>query len=101
VHGVISYYHHFRQKPAGKVVVQICRAEACQAVGADAFAQEAVKALGCDFHETTKDGAITLEPVYCLGHCACGPSAMINDDVHARMTIERLKSLVERARSQA
>jgi formate dehydrogenase subunit gamma len=101
VHGVISYYHHFRQKPAGKVVVQICRAEACQAVGGDAFAQEAVKALGCDFHETTKDGAVTLEPVYCLGHCACGPSAMINDDVHARMTIERLKTLVERARSQA
>jgi formate dehydrogenase subunit gamma len=101
VHGVISYYHHFRQKPAGKVVVQICRAEACQAVGADTFAQEAVKALGCDFHETTKDGAVTLEPVYCLGQCACGPSAMINDDVHARMTIARLKSLVERARSQA
>ena len=101
VHGVISYYHHFRQKPAGKVVVQICRAEACQAVGADAFAQEAVKALGCDFHETSKDGAITLEPVYCLGQCACGPSAMINDDVHARMTIDRLKALVERARSQA
>jgi formate dehydrogenase subunit gamma len=101
VHGVISYYHHFRQKPAGKVVVQICRAEACQAVGADAFAQEAVKALGCDFHETSKDGAITLEPVYCLGQCACGPSAMINDDVHARMTIDRLKTLVERARSQA
>jgi formate dehydrogenase subunit gamma len=100
VHGVISYYHHFRQTPAGKVVVQICRAEACQAVGADAFAQEAVKALGCDFHETTKDGAVTLEPVYCLGQCACGPSAMINDDVHARMTIERLKTLVERARSQ-
>ena len=101
VHGVISYYHHFRQKPAGKVVVQICRAEACQAVGGDAFAQEAVKVLGCDFHETTKDGSVTLEPVYCLGQCACGPSAMINDDVYARMTIERLKTLVERARSQA
>ena len=99
VHGVISYYHHFRQNPAGKVVVQICRAEACQAVGADALAQDAVKALGCDFHETTRDGAVTLEPVYCLGHCACGPSAMINDDVHARMTIDRLKSLVDRARS--
>ena len=101
VHGVISYYHHFRQKPAGKVVVQICRAEACQAVGADAFAQEAVKVLGCDFHETTKDGAVTLEPVYCLGQCACGPSAMINDDLHARMTTERLVKLVERARSNA
>ena len=101
VHGVVSYYHHFRQQPAGKVVVQICRAEACQAVGADAFANEAVKALGCDFHESTKDGAITLEPVYCLGQCACGPSVMINDDVHLRMTVERLKLLVDRARSQA
>lgn len=101
VHGVVSYYHHFRQQPAGKVVVQICRAEACQAVGADAFANEAVKLLGCDFHESTKDGAITLEPVYCLGQCACGPSVMINDDVHLRMTVERLKLLVDRARSQA
>lgn len=101
VHGVVSYYHHFRQQPAGKVVVQICRAEACQAVGADEFAQDAVKVLGCDFHESTKDGAITLEPVYCLGQCACGPSIMINDDIHLRMTAERLKLLVDRARSQA
>ena len=101
VHGVVSYYHHFRQKPAGKVVVQICRAEACQAVGADAFADDAVKALGCDFHESTQDGAVTLEPVYCLGQCACGPSVMINDDIHLRMTTERLKLLVDKARSQA
>lgn len=101
VHGVVSYYHHFRQQPAGKVVVQICRAEACQAVGADEFAQDAVKVLGCDFHESTKDGAITLEPVYCLGQCACGPSIMINDDIHLRITAERLKLLVDRARSQA
>ncbi len=101
VHGVVSYYHHFRQKPAGKVVVQICRAEACQAVGADAFAHDAVKALGCDFHESTQDGAVTLEPVYCLGQCACGPSVMINDDIHLRMTVERLKLLVDKARSQA
>jgi formate dehydrogenase subunit gamma len=101
VHGVVSYYHHFRQKPAGKVVVQICRAEACQAVGADAFADDAVKALGCDFHESTQDGAVTLEPVYCLGQCACGPSVMINDDIHLRMTVERLKLLVDKARSQA
>lgn len=100
VHGVISYYHHFRDKPAGKVVVQICRAEACQAVGGDAFAADAVKALGCEFHQTSSDGAVTLEPVYCLGHCACGPSVMINDDVHARMNAQRLKQLVDRARSR-
>ncbi len=101
VHGVVSYYHHFRQKPAGKVVVQICRAEACQAVGADEFAQEAVKLLGCDFHESSQNGAVTLEPVYCLGQCACGPSIMINDDIHLRMTTERLMLLVDKARSQA
>ena len=100
VHGVISYYHHFRTEPAGKVVVQICRAEACQAVGSDAFAAQAVEALGCDFHQTTSDGSVTLEPVYCLGQCACGPSVMINDDVHARMNVERLKQLVDRARSK-
>ncbi len=100
VHGVISYYHHFRDQPAGKVVVQICRAEACQAVGGEAFAAEAVKVLGCDFHQTTNDGSLTLEPVYCLGQCACGPSVMINEDVHARMNVERLKQLVDRARSK-
>ncbi len=99
VYGVISYYHHFRDQPAGKVVVQICRAEACQAVGGDAFAAEAVKALGCDFHQTTDDGSLTLEPVYCLGQCACGPSVMINDDVYARMTVERLTTLTDKARS--
>lgn len=101
VHGVITYYSHFRQQPAGQVVVQLCRAEACQAVGAEALAQQTVKALACDFHETSKDGSVTLEPVYCLGHCACGPSVMINDDVYARMTVERLKTLVDRARSRS
>ena len=101
VHGVISYYHHFRDQPAGKVVVQICRAEACQAVGGEAFAAEAVATLGCDFHQTTSDGSLTVEPVYCLGQCACGPSVMINDDVYARMNVQRLKQLVDRARSQS
>ncbi len=101
VHGVISYYHHFRDKPAGRVVVQICRAEACQAVGGESFAADAVSALGCDFHQTTSDGALTLEPVYCLGQCACGPAVMINDEVHARMTVDRLGRLVDRARSES
>lgn len=101
VHGVISYYHHFRQHPAGKTVVQICRAEACQSVGSEALAQHAIKSIGCDFHETTKDGSVTLEPVYCLGQCACGPSIMINDDVYARVTPERLNKLLDQARSKA
>ena len=99
VHGVISYYHHFRQQPAGKVVVQVCRAEACQSVGAEALGEHVVKSLGCDFHETSKDGSVTLEPVYCLGQCACGPSIMVGDDVHARVTPERFDKLMQRARS--
>lgn len=101
VHGVITYYHHFREKPAGKHVVQICRAEACQSVGAEALAEHAIKQIGCDFHETTKDGSITLEPVYCLGQCACGPAIMINDDVHARVDPAKLDKLLAKARSQA
>ena len=101
VHGVITYYHHFRQHPAGKVVVQVCRAEACQAVGAEQLAAHVVKSLGCDFHETSKDGAVTLEPVYCLGQCACGPSIMVGDDVHARVTPERFDKLMQRAGSAA
>lgn len=101
VHGVITYYHHFRQEPAGKHVVQICRAEACQSVGSEALAEHAVKQIGCDFHETTKDGSFTLEPVYCLGQCACGPAIMINDDVHARVDPAKLDKLLAKARSQA
>lgn len=101
VHGVVSYYHHFRQKPAGKVVVQVCRAEACQSVGADQLAEHVVRSLGCDFHETSKDGSVTLEPVYCLGHCACGPSIMVGDAVHARVTPERFDKLMQRAGSAA
>ena len=101
VHGVISYYHHFRTTPAGKVVLQICQAEACQSVGAEALTEHAKRALGIDFHETTKDGSVTLEPVYCLGHCACGPSIMVGDDVHARVTPERFDKLMQRAGSAA
>lgn len=101
VHGVITYYHHFRQQPAGKTVVQICRAEACQSVGSEALAEHAVKQIGCDFHETTKDGSMTLEPVYCLGQCACGPAIMINDDVHARVDPAKLDKLLAKARSKA
>ena len=101
VHGVITYYHHFRQQPAGKTVIQLCRAEACQSVGADALAEHASKHIGCDFHETTADGEITLEPVYCLGQCACGPSMMIGDAIHARVTPERFDALIARLRSEA
>ncbi len=98
VHGVITYYHFFRQAPPGRHVVQICRAEACQAVGGEALATHAKAALGCDFHETTADGAFTLEAVYCLGQCACGPAVMMGDDLHARVSPTKLNRLINAKR---
>jgi formate dehydrogenase subunit gamma len=78
VHGVVSFYHDFRDKPAGRHVLKLCRAEACQAMGADRVAGAVKAALGIDWHETTPDGRVTLEPVFCLGLCACGPAAMVD-----------------------
>jgi len=95
VHGVISFYHHFRTHAPGRHVVRICRAEACQALGARALEAHAKKTLGVDFHQTTKDGAITLEAVYCLGNCGCGPSVLVDpDELHARVTPETFDALV-------
>lgn len=80
VFGVITFYHDFRSVPAGEHVLKVCRAEACQAVGAVALADHAKRTLGIDWHETTADGRFTLEPVFCLGLCACGPAALIDDE---------------------
>jgi formate dehydrogenase subunit gamma len=102
VHGVISFYHHFRTHAPGRHVVRICRAEACQSLGARALEAHAKKTLGIDFHETTKDGAITLEAVYCLGNCGCGPSVLVDDEtLHARVTPEVFDALVASAREVA
>lgn len=102
VHGVISFYHHFRTHPPGRHVVRICRAEACQALGARALEAHAKKTLGVDFHQTTKDGAVTLEAVYCLGNCGCGPSVLVDDDeLHARVTPAVFDALVASAREVA
>ncbi|WP_110669345.1 formate dehydrogenase subunit gamma [Salinicola halophilus] len=95
VHGIISFYHHFRTHPAGRSVIQICRAEACQAVGSRQLEAHARKALGIDYHQTTPDHEFTLEPVYCLGNCACGPSIRVNDDVYGRMTPEQFDELTD------
>jgi formate dehydrogenase subunit gamma len=94
VHGVISYYHHFRSEPAGRHVVQVCRAESCLACGSDALLAQAEQLLGCKLHETRADGAVSLEPVYCLGLCASSPALQIDDRLHARVTPERLQRLV-------
>ena len=94
VHGVITYYPHFRQQPAGRHVVQVCQAEACKACGADALMARAQEVLGCAPHATRADGAVTLEPVYCLGLCASSPAIMVDDRLHARMTPQRLDGLM-------
>jgi len=101
VHGTLTFYHHFRRHPAGRHVVHVCRAEACQAVGADALVDHAKKSLGCNFHETTSDNAVTLEPAYCLGQCAIGPSLLIDDEIHAKVTPARFDALVKGLRGGA
>lgn len=102
VHGVVSFYHYFRTHPPGRHTVRICRAEACQALGARALEAHARKALGVDWHETTADGAITLEAIYCLGNCGCGPSVLVDPDrLHARMTPEAFDALVGELRKVA
>jgi formate dehydrogenase subunit gamma len=94
VHGVITYYPHFRSQPAGRHLVQVCRAEACQARGGEELAAHAVRKLGCGFHETTADGAYTLEPTYCFGHCAVGPNIAIDQDHYARVQPVRFDQLI-------
>ncbi|MBS0583553.1 MAG: formate dehydrogenase subunit gamma [Proteobacteria bacterium] len=99
-HGVATFYPHFRSAPPGRTVVRICRAEACQALGARALEAHAKQTLGIDFHETTGDGAITLEPVYCLGNCGCGPSLLVgHDELHARVTPAAFDELIKTARA--
>lgn len=93
VHGVASFYHDFRKAPAGRHVVKLCRAEACQAQGAEATAARARARLGVGFHETTK-GGVTLEPVFCLGLCACGPAAMVDGKLVGRLDAARLDDIL-------
>lgn len=94
VHGVISFYHHFRTTPPGRKVVEVCRAESCQAMGGRQLEAHARKSLGVDWHETTADGAVTLEPVYCLGNCACSPAVRIGDEVYGRVSCESFDALM-------
>ena len=98
VYGVVSFYHDFREAPAGRHVLRLCRAEACQSVGADALAEQVRGALGLDWHETTADGRLTLEPVFCLGLCACAPAAQMDDRLVGRATVQRVVELAEGAR---
>lgn len=85
LHGVVSFYHDFREAPAGRHVVKICRAEACQAMGGADLAEATLARLGVEWHGTTANGAVTIEPVYCLGLCACAPAAMVDGRVVGRL----------------
>jgi len=97
VHGVISFYHDFRSKPAGRHVVKICQAESCQAMGSEPLTTHAKQLLGIGFHDTTRDEAFTLEPVYCLGNCACSPAIMVDEEVYGRVTPQRLQEILQEA----
>ena len=94
VHGVISFYHFFRTTAPGKHTVYLCRAEACQAMGSRALEEYVQEKLKIGFHETTADGRYSLEPVYCLGNCACSPAIMIDEAVHGRVNADRIDELL-------
>ena len=94
VHGVITFYDFFRTEPPGLRIVRICQAEACQSMGSEALAAHAKARLGVDFHHTTADGAVSLEPVYCLGNCACAPAILIDERLYGRVSPARFDALV-------
>lgn len=94
VQGVVGFYHDFRREPAGRHVIQVCRAEACQSMGSEDLAERLERALGIKFGDTTPDRRVTLLPVYCLGNCALSPSAMIDGKLHGRMTDKKVLDLV-------
>lgn len=95
VHGVISFYHDFHAEPHGRTSIHVCRAEACQAMGSRALEEHVKNRLGIDFGGVTADGRFSLEPVYCLGNCACSPSVRIADEVYARVDAARFDELLD------
>jgi formate dehydrogenase subunit gamma len=95
VHGVISFYHDFHDRPGGQTTIHLCRAEACQAMGSRKLEEHVKERLGVEFGGTTADGRFSLEPVYCLGNCACSPSIRIGDEVYARVDAGRFDELLD------
>ncbi|MBM4208378.1 MAG: formate dehydrogenase subunit gamma [Gammaproteobacteria bacterium] len=101
VHGVISFYHYFRDTPPGKHTIHLCRAESCQAMGSKALEEHIKEKLGIDYHETTADGRFSLEPVYCLGLCACSPSMQIDDEVYGKVSADSFDAAINEAGATA
>lgn len=95
VHGVVTFYHLFRTSPPGRRTLYICRSEACQSMGSRALEAYAKRKLGVDYHGTTEDGSVSLEPIYCLGNCACSPAVMVDRTVYGRVTPDRLDEILE------
>ncbi len=101
VHGVVTFYHDFRHHPPGRHVIRLCRAESCQAMGAAALARHLKDRLKIDFGQTTADGSITLDAVYCLGNCACSPAITVDGDIRGRVSpsvLDRLIASIEERR---
>ncbi|MDP2248386.1 MAG: formate dehydrogenase subunit gamma, partial [Nitrosomonadales bacterium] len=98
VHGVVSFYHHFRTKAPGRHILQICRAESCQAMGSEDLEAHAKSLLAADYHGTSADDAMTLEPVYCLGNCSLSPSIMLDEKIYGRVSKTKLDSLIKTAK---
>jgi formate dehydrogenase subunit gamma len=93
VHGVVSFYHDFRTERPGRKIIRVCRAESCQAMGAVALAKHIRARLGIDFGQTSANGDFTLEPVYCLGNCACSPAILVGDDLYGRVNPNRFDEI--------
>jgi formate dehydrogenase subunit gamma len=99
VHGVVSFYHDYRESPAGRHVIKVCRAEACQSMGGDDLAERLLGLLDLDWHETSGDGSVTVEPVYCLGLCACAPAALVDGEVMGRLDAAGVDELAKAVRT--
>ena len=98
VHGVVSFYHYFRTEPPGEHFVKICQSEACQAMGSRELTAHAEKLLGASLESTSDDGKVTLDPVYCLGLCACSPAVMVDGKVYGKVDAEKLDELIDGCR---
>jgi len=101
VHGVVSFYHYFRHHPPGRHVVQICQAESCKSMHSDKLTEHARRSLGIEMNQTTADGEFTLEPVYCLGNCACSPAMMVDGQIYGRLTAARFDAVLAEHRGAA
>jgi formate dehydrogenase subunit gamma len=101
VHGVISFYHYFRDTPPGKQTIHICRAESCQSMGGKQLEQHVKDQLGIDYHQTTADGQFSLEPVYCLGNCACSPAIQVGADIYGRVSPQGFDAIINEKKELA